>query len=275
MIHALRLCFFLCIALPIPYATAQSPEGSFSVKSLYLSEPIEGFHQIRFAGDLKSSDGTASLVLDPNTCGVNQFGDTEICTKINPSSRRVGLTKLRTEDPQGKNRSLWLVSNAPISGNIFFVTSSASPVPTRLIYEPLSGNRRVICLQQSDEGVGRALAEKNVAAVQVDEKCKPLDRTVDGTKASASLRPGFLNGTYLLILDGKKPNAGTQVTLKPVTYVQKPEYWQIDVVECRTGDTSIPVISPYNFTPQDVTEFVGEKGIELHWNNGEVLRLEK
>ena len=73
--------------------------------------------------------------------------------------------------------------------------------------------------------------------------------------------PGFVTKTWILLLKGKKLNAGTRVEFQPVVYVQRPDYWQINVAECSDGIV-IPIITPYD-EAFEITPYLGTKGIEL------------
>jgi len=172
-----------------------------------------------------------------------------------------------------------MISGAPLSGELFFVQGKENEQKEmRLVYAARNGNRQVLALHDLDS-IEKTKATTDDSGLakrgETDLKCSKLERTVDGTRATAMIRPGFLDDTFFLLLDGKKPHGNTWVELKPVTYVQQPEYWQIDVVECRNAVVATAVISPYGFDPQEISKFMGKKGVELHWANGEILRLEK
>lgn len=107
-----------------------------------------------------------------------------------------------------------------------------------------------------------------------NSNCHDLAKTVDDIEATVEIRPGFVNDTYFLIMKGRKPHANTSVELKPVTYVRQPEYWQIDVMECSEGDILLPAIMPYAID-EEVSQVMGTKGLELHWANGEVQKIDK
>ena len=49
------------------------------------------------------------------------------------------------------------------------------------------------------------------------------------------VRPGVVPRTFILIVSGTKPYANMTVDLRPLTYVQQPEYWGIEVVGCLPG----------------------------------------
>ena len=75
------------------------------------------------------------------------------------------------------------------------------------------------------------------------------------------VRPGFLPGSYILIVEGMKPYANMQVDLVPLIYIQQPKYWGIEVVGCLRG-IGLPVLTPYTVSiPLD--GILGTKGIEV------------
>ncbi len=99
------------------------------------------------------------------------------------------------------------------------------------------------------------------------KSCKLLARTIDGTAADAIVSPGIVNNTFILIVKGKKPYLNMKVVLSPLTYVQEPEYWGIEVLGCVAGIV-LPTVGRYDeFLPLDGIR--GTKGIEIIWANGE------
>jgi hypothetical protein len=60
----------------------------------------------------------------------------------------------------------------------------------------------------------------------------------------AEVHPGFLPGTYILIVSGIKPYVTMQVSLSPLVYVRQPEYWGIEVLGSLPG-MGLPVLAPY------------------------------
>lgn len=91
----------------------------------------------------------------------------------------------------------------------------------------------------------------------LSESCRRIDFHDDGVQ----IRPGFVNNTWILIVNGTKPYKNMQVNLVPVTYVRQPEYWQIEVVGCIPG-IGLPTLAPYSvFLSLDGV--TGTKGIEV------------
>lgn len=92
---------------------------------------------------------------------------------------------------------------------------------------------------------------------------KLLGRTIDGTKATAEVRPAFVTNTFILIVSGKKPYLNMTVRLSPLTYIRQPEYWEIQVIGSVPGIV-IPAIGSYHETlPLDGIR--GTKGIIVKW----------
>lgn len=47
-----------------------------------VSLPGHSFHQVSLSWDSDHPDAEGSCVMDPNTCGLDEFGDPTICTKM-------------------------------------------------------------------------------------------------------------------------------------------------------------------------------------------------
>jgi hypothetical protein len=77
----------------------------------------------------------------------------------------------------------------------------------------------------------------------------------------AQVVPGIVPCTFFLIVSGTKPYLNMTVELKPLIYVQQPDYWGIEVVGSLHG-IGIPVTAPYTvFIP--LNHIIGKKGIEV------------
>jgi hypothetical protein len=72
---------------------------------------------------------------------------------------------------------------------------------------------------------------------------------------------GFITDTYFLIVSGTKPWVTMNVQLVPLIYIDKPEYWGIEVIGCQSG-IGLPQTAPYSVA-LDITHFRGKKGIEV------------
>jgi hypothetical protein len=64
-----------------------------------------------------------------------------------------------------------------------------------------------------------------------------------------------------LVVAGQKPFANMQVSLNPLRYAQKPEYWGIEVVGCMPP-IGQPAIVPY-VVELDLAGYIGTRGNEV------------
>lgn len=84
-------------------------------------------------------------------------------------------------------------------------------------------------------------------------------RLIDFSRAE--VRPGFVTGTYILIVSGTKPYLNMTVRLSPRIYIRRPEYWGIEVIGSLPG-MGLPATAPYSVSlPLD--GILGTKGIEV------------
>jgi hypothetical protein len=65
---------------------------------------------------------------------------------------------------------------------------------------------------------------------------------------------------YRLTVTGTRPSANISVSLRPVTYIRQPEYWQIEVIGCGVLGDGRP--APYTVS-RDVTATMGTRGINV------------
>ena len=82
---------------------------------------------------------------------------------------------------------------------------------------------------------------------------------------SAELRPGFVKGTYFLIVKGTKPWVTMVVSFSPYIYIRQPEYWEIEVVGTQNG-IGLPRTAPFEHA-EDVTASLGTKGVDVIGSN--------
>jgi hypothetical protein len=85
-------------------------------------------------------------------------------------------------------------------------------------------------------------------------------RLIDFTRAE--VRPGIVNGTFVLIVAGEAPSTSMRVELVPLVYVQRPDFWEIEVVGCVSGPVWLPATKLYvEALPLD--GITGTQGIEV------------
>ena len=99
-------------------------------------------------------------------------------------------------------------------------------------------------------------ALKKMRELPAPQSCRLIDFD------KAEVRPGFVDGTFFLIVNGNAPCFNMRVQLMPLIYIQRPEYWEIEVVGCQAGPVCLPAVKPYTETlPLD--GILGTKGIEV------------
>ncbi|MGW6917910.1 hypothetical protein ACWGB8_29445 [Kitasatospora sp. NPDC054939] len=77
----------------------------------------------------------------------------------------------------------------------------------------------------------------------------------------ARVVPGIVPGTFILVVSGEMPYVNMTVRLSPLVYVERPEYWGIEVVGSLPG-IGLPTTAPYTVSlPLD--GILGTRGIEV------------
>jgi hypothetical protein len=80
---------------------------------------------------------------------------------------------------------------------------------------------------------------------------------------TAKVVPGFVSGTYILIVSGETACINMKVRLSPLIYIRCPQYWGIEVVGTLDGPCIIGIVpTPYTVAIQ-LTGITGSKGIEV------------
>lgn len=76
------------------------------------------------------------------------------------------------------------------------------------------------------------------------------------------LRPGIVNGTWILVVHGTAPCANMNVTLEPAVYIRQPQWWRVEAVGTLPGGICLTSIREYTAT-LPVAQATGTQGIEL------------
>ena len=84
-------------------------------------------------------------------------------------------------------------------------------------------------------------------------------RIINFTKAK--IVPGFVTGTWILIVTGTKPCLNMTVKLSPLIYIRQPVYWGIEVIGSLPG-FCLPALAPYTVSIP-LGSITGTKGIEV------------
>ena len=103
------------------------------------------------------------------------------------------------------------------------------------------------------------MAEKTLADV-VALPSGTSSRIIDFEKAE--VRPGFVSGTWFLIVQGVAPCSNMEVSLNPLIYIQQPDYWGIEVVGTLKNGICLPRMKDY-LVSLDITNTLGTEGIEV------------
>jgi|SRR5262245_10470518 len=84
-------------------------------------------------------------------------------------------------------------------------------------------------------------------------------RRIDFDKAEVV--PGIVPKTFFLIVNGTKPWVTMEVQLIPLIYIDRPDYWGIELVGCQSG-VELPTTAPFTAV-LEITHYLGKKGIEV------------
>lgn len=73
-----------------------------------------------------------------------------------------------------------------------------------------------------------------------------------------------------LVVTGTKPDLVTEVVLRPLTYVERPEYWSIEVTGTRPGGLypTQPIANVPYAVQLRIDDVIGTAGIEVIGANG-------
>ncbi|MDB2437133.1 hypothetical protein N9W89_00320 [Hellea sp.] len=83
----------------------------------------------------------------------------------------------------------------------------------------------------------------------------------------AQVNAGFIADTYFLTVSGVKSTVNMDVFLQPLIYIEKPDYWEIEVIGHLRG-IGLPATAPYTKTI-DISANIGHKGIKVIGSNKE------
>lgn len=245
----------------------------FDLTSAYLPTSVAGGNLISIKGEIRGQAGKATLVVDPNSCGLDEFGDRTICTQIAPLPQQVSLQQLRTKDPTGKGRRLFSLTGQEFKGK-FTLVVPRRPNGTYRLLHVIDNKTHVVSFEQPQRrrgGRGNGGNGAGNAPPKKELTCTELPQTVDGT--TAAVKVTVKGKSVQLVVTGKTPHSNTTVQLNAVTYIRQPEYWQINVTECSEGPIRLPAIGKFSVT-KDVSGLVGTKGIVLVFADGKSTKID-
>lgn len=118
----------------------------FAYRTVYLQEAIDGFHQIAIVG---FAGGAGIVELDPNTCTINEFGDTQICTLIAKVERRIRIRDTGIVDPFGMGRRLYQLDGTGLPNPLLIMLPEGEHEAARLIHNNRGPNApRAVTLER-------------------------------------------------------------------------------------------------------------------------------
>jgi len=98
-----------------------------------------------------------------------------------------------------------------------------------------------------------------------DELSAQTGQLIEYEKADV-ISPRIYPPRNVLVVSGRKPWANMTVTLRPVTYVDQPEYWRVEVIGT-VPTIGQPAIVPY-MVELPLAEATGTAGVEVIGSNG-------
>lgn len=130
--------------------------SSYLVPAVVLPQG-QRFHRIALHWDLDQPDGEGSCLLDPNTCGLDEFGDTTMCTKMAVSSLEMRLVPGKRKPGHHayavECRKAGEASYAPLALRVVTVAHGHEPLQCRLlILKADQSIDRIIDLQREPRG---------------------------------------------------------------------------------------------------------------------------
>lgn len=103
---------------------------------------------------------------------------------------------------------------------------------------------------------GTAAADPEPVAAPPAANCQVID--FDSARVSTS---PTMPAQHMLVVRGEKPYSNMEVKLNPLTYIQQPDYWGIEVVGC-LSDMGLPALADYA-VKLDLDGTMGTRGIEI------------
>ncbi len=227
-------------------------------------------------------EGSAQLVLDPNGCSLNQFGDTTICTLMAPRVFECELKPLKLADPLKLNRTVFEIvpTDFPLPPRFHLVTASKSH-PMRLVISSDDSvvSRRVIPLSRLSPQL--SLLGNNTVPILLAERlaanggAQPENGTViiSALSSAMHMRESTENFEQVLTVSqlqvklsdhqakvyasGTVPTSGwANARLSPVVYKISPSdgIWEYQFIAEKPG----------GITRQTITHIHAEFSIDLH-----------
>ncbi len=115
-------------------------------ESVYLSHTVLGAHRLTvFLPTEPAGSRTREVRLwrDPNTCALNAFGDTTVCSEEPVAFEFFDGELLELEDPTGANRQVWRLNHKPETGPHTYDVS--------LVVDEAGGQHRLVATENLND----------------------------------------------------------------------------------------------------------------------------
>jgi hypothetical protein len=105
-------------------------------KTLYIAPDIGGAHRFELKGGINGDAGAGTLIVDKNTCKLNEFGDRTVCALAEYPPGKVDFSRLRLADPAMQNREVYSVGGPGVPKGFVMtlvIGRKSSPQVLRLV----------------------------------------------------------------------------------------------------------------------------------------------
>lgn len=130
--HVPQLLLTVALAAAFVPAAAHA-EVVVAHGTAYLPTPVERAHRINLVGKIGDDGGEGEVRLDPNTCGLNDFGDPTFCTLIGVIPQPVEFEPVDAKDMTKSGRKLYAVTGAKLKVKLFLVVPGPDGGSFRLV----------------------------------------------------------------------------------------------------------------------------------------------
>ncbi len=115
--------------------------------SMYLEPTLHGAHGITLELAIQfDGRGLGTLILDPNRCTLDEWGDRAGCTRMAVSRHEVGVEPHHVEDPTGRDRTLYRVFSEGFEPAEVHLVAADDKERWTLVYTHDDGHRTAVPL---------------------------------------------------------------------------------------------------------------------------------
>lgn len=181
---------------PAPRRGDRPEVREIDLRTAYLDAPIGRARQITIVGTLAGPDrGRGELILDPNTCRLDEYGDPADCTRIAPARIPVRFQLLKPADPQREQPLLYRIAGDGLPHEFFLVVPLGEKGAYRLVVrDDQQQTIRVVTLEQQHK-------EHSVDRT-------PAGRPDRGRLGKADYFALQVPGNVVIVAEGEFPSAG-------------------------------------------------------------------